>query len=169
MDYLLILTLLVMLLAGIWAVTTRQLIHAALGLAAVSVLLAIVLYELGAKIAAIFELSVCAGLITVVFVSTISLTKRETTEADYKAPTLQFKALLTVLLVVALATISALSTLTPDSVGLTSANTASAGEVLWGPRRADMLGQIIIVLAGVFGVVVLFKQSKKMGADRESN
>ena len=34
-------------------------------------------------------------------------------------------------------------------------------EVLWGERQFDLLGQILIILAGVFGVVVLFKHHTK--------
>jgi multisubunit Na+/H+ antiporter MnhB subunit len=34
-------------------------------------------------------------------------------------------------------------------------------EILWNVRSNDILGQIIIVLAGVFGVVILFKGRDK--------
>ena len=34
-------------------------------------------------------------------------------------------------------------------------------EVMWGERRVDILGQAIIILVGVFGVVVLFKEYMK--------
>jgi hypothetical protein len=30
-------------------------------------------------------------------------------------------------------------------------------EILWNARRTDVLGHIIMILAGVFGVVILFK------------
>jgi ethanolamine transporter EutH len=32
--------------------------------------------------------------------------------------------------------------------------------VLWYLRRLDLLGQIVILLAGAFGVVMLFKERK---------
>jgi hypothetical protein len=35
--------------------------------------------------------------------------------------------------------------------------------VLWYLRQFDLLGQIIILLAGVFGVVILFREPKKNG------
>jgi hypothetical protein len=33
--------------------------------------------------------------------------------------------------------------------------------ILWNERLLDVLGQVVIMLAGVFGVVVLFKERKK--------
>jgi len=33
--------------------------------------------------------------------------------------------------------------------------------VMWKIRQTDMLGQIVIILAGVFGVVALFKERMK--------
>ncbi len=53
----------------------RDLLYAAVSLALASVMLSVVLFQYGANIAAVFELSVCAGLITVLFVSTVSMTK----------------------------------------------------------------------------------------------
>ena len=32
--------------------------------------------------------------------------------------------------------------------------------LLWGPRALDLLGQILVLLAGVWGVVILFKEEK---------
>ena len=36
-------------------------------------------------------------------------------------------------------------------------------ETLWFVRRFDLIGQILIVLVGVFGVVVLFKTRRSAG------
>jgi multisubunit Na+/H+ antiporter MnhB subunit len=33
--------------------------------------------------------------------------------------------------------------------------------ILWNLRHADVLGQIIVLLAGAFSVVVFFKEEKK--------
>jgi hypothetical protein len=33
--------------------------------------------------------------------------------------------------------------------------------VLWGLRHLDLFGQIIVLLAGAFGVVIFFKEKKK--------
>jgi len=37
----------------------------------------------------------------------------------------------------------------------------SVRDVIWKVRHLDLLGQIIILLTGAFGVAVLFKESKK--------
>ena len=42
-------------------------------------------------------------------------------------------------------------------------NAAAATDVrsvLWGDRRLDLLGQILIIFAGIFGVVILFKEDR---------
>mgnify|MGYP001096395098 CR=1 FL=1 len=61
---------------AIMAVSFKELLFAAISLAALSAALAIVFYRLNSPYAAVIELSVCAGLITALFVSVISLTKR---------------------------------------------------------------------------------------------
>lgn len=60
---------------SILAVELKDLLKSAISLAVASVILAIIFYQLEAPYAAMFELSVCAGLITVLFASTINLTK----------------------------------------------------------------------------------------------
>ena len=50
------------------AVFNRDLIRAAISLAFMSALLAVLLYRMNSPFAAVFELSVVAGLITVLFV-----------------------------------------------------------------------------------------------------
>ena len=61
---------------AIMAVSFKDLIFAAISLAALSAALAIMFYRLDSPYAAVIELSVCAGLITALFVSVISLTRR---------------------------------------------------------------------------------------------
>ena len=34
-------------------------------------------------------------------------------------------------------------------------------DVLWNSRQLDIFGQIVVLLAGVFGIVLLFKETKK--------
>ena len=62
--------------AAVLAVRFNNLLFAAIALAALSAILAIMFYQLNSPYAAVFELSVCAGLITALFVSAISLTRR---------------------------------------------------------------------------------------------
>lgn len=78
------LLLIALVFATLWTVMTRSLLKAALGLALTSALVAIMLFKLDSPLAGVFELSVCAGLITAVFISAISLmrpfTHKETVE-----------------------------------------------------------------------------------------
>lgn len=62
--------------SAVLAVRFNNLLFAAIALAALSAILAIVFYQLNSPYAAVFELSVCAGLITALFVSAITLTRR---------------------------------------------------------------------------------------------
>ena len=56
---------------------TREILFSAIALGVLSIILAIICFKLDSPYAGVFELSVCAGLITVLFVVVISLTKRE--------------------------------------------------------------------------------------------
>ncbi len=150
--------LVLFLAAGVWAVMTLNLLRSAIGLAAASLLLAILLFRMNAPIAGVFELSVCAGLITSLFISIISLTKPLTGVAAVardRSRLLRF-ALLPILLLAVTAILLTrryafdfpLPAATPDD---------DFHQVLWDKRRFDLLGQILMVLGGTFGVVVLFK------------
>jgi len=55
-----LLTLLV--LAALWTVMSSRIVRAAVGLAITSVILSIIMFHLKSPLAAVFELSVCAGL-----------------------------------------------------------------------------------------------------------
>ncbi len=61
---------------AVMAVGFKDLLSAAISLAALSAALAIIFYRLSSPYAAVIELSVCAGLITALFVAAISLTRR---------------------------------------------------------------------------------------------
>ena len=68
------------------ALMQRRLMRAAIALAAASVMLSLVMYQLEMFWAAVFELSVCAGLITVVLISASSLTSRDEQDAAAAEP-----------------------------------------------------------------------------------
>lgn len=63
------------LLLAVLAVHLRDLLKGALALAVMSAILAAMFYHFGAPWAAMFELSVCAGFITVLFLAVIALTE----------------------------------------------------------------------------------------------
>ena len=59
-------------ICAVLAVHLRDILRAAISLAVLSVVLAAIFFKLGAPYAGAFELSVCAGLVTVLFVAAIS-------------------------------------------------------------------------------------------------
>lgn len=150
------------LLAATMTVMMRGLIRSVLGLAATSICVTILMFMLGANLAAVFELSVCGGLITVVFVSTISMTepapKAELLEKT-RARLRRYWPLPVIL--VAVGALLAFFTAGLKVTLPLPAEAADVKEVLWKSRQTDLLGQVVVMLAGIFGVIVLFKERKK--------
>ena len=159
-----------LLAAGVWTVMTSDLLLSAIGLALSSVILTLSLFLFGGPMAAVFELSVCAGLITVVFVSTISLTKPEGAEAarDRKRTRLKRFVFLPLLLLLAVLYLQGhplhLGHLAPPA----AKPVKDVREALWFVRRFDLIGQILVILAGVFGVLVLFKTRDEAKREKQS-
>ncbi len=148
-----------MLLGTLATAMLRQFIKAAIALAFTSVVLCILMFKLAAPWAAVFELSVCAGLITVVFISAVSLVRPATEEE--RAAHVRFKVRRYFLLpVVLLAVGCGLSYMPVRPLPLlaTTELVTDMRALLWGPRALDLLGQILVLLAGVWGVVILFKE-----------
>jgi NADH:ubiquinone oxidoreductase subunit 6 (chain J) len=161
-----VLLLLGLVISAVLCVVMQNLLKASIALAITSAILAVIMFLLGAELAAVFELSVCAGLITVVFISAISMTRIRTKEeitAEEKKRHKRFiwlPVLMVVLLAAALFLLwPRLNTLIPQDA--VNANLVSAQDAIWEERQQDMLGQIIIVLAGVFGVLIFFKERDK--------
>lgn len=155
--------LLVMLvLSALFSVMARSLLKAATGLALVSILLTILIFRLNAPLAAVFELSVCAGLITVVFVSAISLTKPMTHKEIMELSKNKFRRYKYLPVLVILAGIIGMRCfgLQIGPVALAAQKAADVRDILWNMRQLDLFGQVIIILAGAFGVVILFKERK---------
>lgn len=145
---------------ALWTVQAT-ILRAAVGLALVSVVLTLLMFRMDAPLAAVFELSVCAGLITVIFVSTIALT-RPLNQAEERAVETERNRRLRPAILVAggvgallWASGQALQVIPAPAAGMTE----GVRQVLWNLRRMDILGQIIMIFVGVYGVVVLFKKT----------
>ena len=148
-----------LLLAGVWTVMTLNLLKSAIGLAVTSAILSLLLFRMDAPLAGVFELSVCTGLITVVFISVISLTK-PLAAAEAKArdrSRIKRFIFLPILIVIVGAVLYALHPHIDLPLPPAALET-DVRQVLWNVRRMDLVGQILIILAGVFGVVILFKE-----------
>ncbi len=154
--------LFVLVLASLWTVMTRSLLRSAIGLALASVILTIIMFRLNSYLAAVFELSVCAGLISVLFVSTISLTHPLTKQEmiQHMRERLARFWFLPVIIII-LGILLSLMQIRP-SIKLPAPETVKdVRNVIWNVRQIDLLGQMVILLAGVFGVVILFKEKAK--------
>ncbi|HEX8925196.1 MAG TPA: NADH-quinone oxidoreductase subunit J [Terriglobales bacterium] len=146
-------------ITALGAVMKRDTVKAAIALALSSIIVAILLFRLLSPLAAVFELSVCAGLITVIFMSTISLTKPLTRpeEEDRLHTRARHLAVLPVLVAAAGALIAFVGI--PMTFTLPqSAPPADVRAVMWNERQIDLVGQVLVILAGFFGVLVLFKE-----------
>ena len=150
-------------LAALWTVMGRSLLKAAMGLAITSALLAVIIFRLNSPLAAVFELSVCAGLITAIFVSTISLTKALTHKEILQASKDRFKRYwyLPVILVVIGIGLILIKVKQDFAIATPPESVMDVRTMLWDSRRLDLLGQAIILIAGALGVVILFEENKK--------
>lgn len=154
--------LVTMALAALWAVLSRSLLKATISLAVTSAVITILMFRLNSPLAAVFELSVCTGLITVVFVGTISLTKPLTHQEVIQVTKNRIKRYWYLPAIVILASCALLLVRLPlDFIMPAAALESDVRNVLWKLRQLDMFGQIVIILAGVFGVVILFREAKK--------
>jgi NADH-quinone oxidoreductase subunit J len=117
------------------------------------------MYRLGSPLAAVFELSVCAGLISAIFISCIGLTQRLSDEqlATRKKERLSKFWFLPVVLVLVGIVLTQI-TLPLDFGVLAAPKENDVRNIIWNLRHLDLVGQIVILLAGAFGVVTLFKE-----------
>jgi NADH-quinone oxidoreductase subunit J len=141
---------------------TRSLLRSAIGLALTSVILTIIIFRLNSPLAAVFELSVCAGLISVLFISTISLTHPLTKQEimqHMKDRLARFWYLPVIIII--LGVILSLMQIKPVIKLPAAESVKDVREVIWNVRQVDLLGQMIVLLTGVFGVVILFKERLK--------
>lgn len=147
-------------LFALWAVSARALLTSALMLALVSVTASLLLFDFGAPWAGVFELSVCAGLITVLFISAVSLVKAASKE------TAENRTAFCVLPLVFAAFAVAAWFYVPAFFGEMASWKRIAGaeprlgQTLWGLRQPDLLGQILMLAAGVFVIKLIFPKKK---------
>ena len=146
-------------LFSVLAIALRDVLRSAISLAVASLLLGIVFFKMNAPYAGVFEISVVAGLITVLFILTIALRRageevRESRLVNWVFP-LVFVAFVAV---DALVMKSLLGKVPALAAG---AEAGTFGEVLWKGRTFDLVGQIAVILAGVFAVLALFRKREK--------
>ena len=114
-------------------------------------------------VAAVFELSVCSGLITVLFVSTISLTKDSDQKEEAKLTGYLLPAFLLFFIGVDCLALRWLGPFFLDAKAMVPADTLTGcfSKVFWGDRTTDVLGQAALILSGVFAILSLFKRKAR--------
>lgn len=157
-----IIILIILMVAALWTTMTRSLLRAAIGLALMSLALTLLMFRLNSGLAAVFELSVCAGLIPVLFVSTISLTHPLTKEEVLQHMKDRIRRFWYLPLIIVAAGITLSFVTVTMNIKLPPPEAAkNVRTVLWNERPLYLVGQIIILLVGAFSVVILFKESGK--------
>jgi uncharacterized MnhB-related membrane protein len=131
------------------AIRATRLLAASLWLAALSALLSVLFYAMGAPRIAVIELSVGAGLVTVLFVFAIGIAGEETPDRDALVPRLLAGGLGLLILFL-------LSWLTLPLTGTRAlASEASLASLLWEGRALDIWLQVVLIFVSVLGVLGL--------------
>jgi uncharacterized MnhB-related membrane protein len=139
---------------AIRVMSAARLLDAAIWLAFSSAMVALLIYILGAPQVAVIELSVGAGLVTVLFVFAFSIVGEATVDTATLIP-----RPLVWLLILALAFVLAwfiypMPLPQPETSGM------SFGEMLWNQRGLDVIAQVVLILAGVMGLIGLLSESR---------
>ena len=141
-----------------------DLLKAAIALAVTSAILSIIMFIVGAPLAAVFELSVCARMITVVFISACSMNRNRTREEyaqHQKERNRRFVMLPAVLFALTAVLVMVLRPYITDIAPVVAAGSGSGVQAaLWSTRQVDLLGQIVVILTGIYGVIVFFKEKE---------
>jgi uncharacterized MnhB-related membrane protein len=143
------------LVCAVMAIRTKRLLVSALWLAGNSALVALLIYLLGAPEIAVIELSVGAGLVTVLFVFAINIAGEEPEPIVTLIP----KPLAWVLVMLAVLLLAWLSLPALNNIPLPAASgTTSFSLLVWRDRAVDVLLQIVLIFAGVLGVLGLMAE-----------
>ncbi len=140
---------------AIGAMRARKLISSAIWLAGVSAILSVMFYLYGAHQVAVIELSVGAGLVTVLFVFAISISGDEGAGTGPALP-----RPVTILLILAFIVMLAGFTLRIPMTQAAVGNEEALSDVLWNQRGLDVLVQVVLIFSGVLGMLGLLAEAK---------
>jgi len=143
------------LVCALQAVRSPRLLLSALWLASASALTALMMYRLGAPEVAVIELSVGAGLVTVLFVFAINIAGEDPSELKSLVPApLAWAAALGA---IALGAWMAIPGLRPEAGIL---ETVPFATVIWENRTLDVLLQVVLIIGGVLAVLGLLSAGR---------
>src|SRR5512135_2194952 len=144
------------LICAIFALRAQGVLISALWLAGTSALVALLLYTLGAPEIAVIELSVGAGLVTVLFVFAINIAGEELVKYQSLIP----RPLAWALIIIA-GGLMTWMILGPQLGRAISGAQPGFAEVLWNDRALDVILQVVLIFSGVLGVLGLLSEAKK--------
>jgi NADH-quinone oxidoreductase subunit J len=150
-----------MLVFGVMAVMLHSITKSAVALAAASVALGIIMYELGSIWAALFEVSVCSGLVTVIMISAICLSHEDKKDLPKVFKDKKRMSLLPIILIfagIAFIAVAVWSKFALPGPNETTETAENFREIFWNQRQADIWGLMIVILTGSVAVSVLFKE-----------
>lgn len=148
-------------ICALMAMIAKSLLASTVWLAAVSVQVAVLMYLMGAQTVAVIELSVGAGLVTVLFVFAISTAGEDTKEPG---PAGRYYVVTAVVLAVIAAALLLWMVLPAPEAGDTEAVTGgSFWQVVWQQRSLDTLLQIVLLSAGAMSVLGLITHHQSTG------
>lgn len=160
MEVIIYISLFLLLVFCIMAVESHSMLRSAVYLALASATVSAIMYVLGASWAAMFELSVCSGLVTVIFISAISLSRVSKEEVEKQYQDKKRMAYLPAALIIGGVALVVIALTSNFSIVNTAAVSEDFRSILWNSRQADILGQIAAILVGGIAVVVLFRGSE---------
>lgn len=140
--------------SAIQSLRADSLLRSAIWLAGVSVLLSIVIYLLGAHRVAVIELSVGAGLVTVMFVFAISVAGDEGIGERSLMP----KPLAWGLVI--FSGLLLINYVLPIRTSIPAVSETSLIAVFWQDRSLDLLVQVVLIYSGVLGLVGILAEVK---------
>lgn len=140
-------------LAAFFAIRAKRLLASAIWLALLSALVSVLFYLLGAPQVAVIELSVGAGLVTVLFVFAMAISGGE--DVGTRAP---ISPVLAVLFGAGMMALLAWMVFPIEEAVVVEEGTTFM-EMLWEGRALDVMIQIAIVFSGVVSVLGLLGES----------
>lgn len=138
-------------LCAVQAIRVKKLLAAALWLAGCSALTALMLYLLGAPEIAVIELSVGAGLVTVLFVFAINIIGDETAVRLPAIPPM----VAWLLVILSIGILAYLNLPLLEIEVPTLATIPMAASNIWDDRVLDVILQVVLIFSGVLGIISL--------------
>jgi uncharacterized MnhB-related membrane protein len=144
------------LLCAVMAIRAKRLLVSAIWLAGSSALVALFMYLLGAAEIAVIELSVGAGLVTVLFVFAINISGEESLAAQPLLP----RPLAWAIIAIAVLLVGWLM-LPGVDVAIPVLPASDMGSTLWESRNLDVFLQAVLIFAGALATLGLLSDGKK--------